>query len=47
MEYASIGAFRDDPVKVWDFYGRRLHMLTDAEPNAAHVALARSSATAG
>jgi NAD-dependent protein deacetylase/lipoamidase len=41
MEYASIEAFHDDPVKVWDFYGRRLHMLTDAEPNAAHVALAR------
>jgi NAD-dependent deacetylase len=41
MEYASIDAFHRDPVKVWDFYGRRLHMLTDAEPNAAHLALAR------
>jgi NAD-dependent deacetylase len=40
MEYASIDAFHDDPVKVWDFYGRRLHMLTDAEPNAAHLSLA-------
>jgi NAD-dependent deacetylase len=41
MEYASIEAFHDDPVKVWDFYGRRLRMLTDAEPNAAHLSLAR------
>ena len=40
MEYASIEAFHDDPVKVWDFYGRRLHMLATAEPNAAHHALA-------
>ena len=41
MEYASIEAFHNDPVKVWDFYGRRLHVLTDAEPNAAHLSLAR------
>ena len=41
MEYASIEAFHENPVKVWDFYGRRLHVLTDAEPNAAHFALAR------
>jgi NAD-dependent deacetylase len=40
MEYASIEAFHDDPVKVWDFYGRRLSMLATAEPNAAHHALA-------
>jgi NAD-dependent deacetylase len=40
-EYASIEAFHDDPVKVWDFYGRRLHALTEAEPNAAHLSLAR------
>ena len=40
MEYATIDAFRRDPVKVWSFYGRRFHMLRTAEPNAAHVALA-------
>ena len=40
MEYASIDAFRRDPVKVWDFYGRRLGVLREAEPNAAHRALA-------
>lgn len=40
MEYASIGAFERDPVKVWDFYARRLQVLTEAEPNAAHLALA-------
>jgi len=40
MEYATIEAFRRDPVKVWDFYGRRLQVLTKAEPNAAHRALA-------
>jgi NAD-dependent deacetylase len=40
MEYATIDAFRRDPVKVWDFYGRRLDMLVKAKPNAAHWALA-------
>jgi NAD-dependent deacetylase len=40
MEYASIEAFQRDPVKVWDFYARRLEMLATAEPNAAHHALA-------
>jgi NAD-dependent deacetylase len=40
MEYASIAAFRRDPVKVWDFYARRLQVLKEAEPNAAHLALA-------
>jgi NAD-dependent deacetylase len=39
-EYATIDAFRRDPVKVWDFYARRLRALGDAQPNAAHVALA-------
>ncbi len=41
MEYATIQAFRRDPVKVWDFYARRLGVLQAAEPNAAHLALAR------
>ena len=40
MEYATIDAFRRDPAKVWDFYGRRLGVLADARPNAAHEALA-------
>ncbi len=40
LEYGSIGAFRADPLKVWSFYKPRVAMLTGAEPNAAHVALA-------
>jgi NAD-dependent deacetylase len=40
LEYGSLAAFRRDPVKVWQFYAPRYSMLTDAEPNAAHVALA-------
>jgi NAD-dependent deacetylase len=40
MEYASIEAFRRDPVKVWEFYGKRLGALLEATPNAAHDALA-------
>ncbi len=44
MEYATIEAFRRDPVKVWDFYARRLEVLGEARPNAAHRALARLEA---
>src|SRR2546427_3094499 len=40
MEYATIQAFRRDPVKVWDFYAKRLDVLANAEPNAAHLAIA-------
>jgi NAD-dependent deacetylase len=40
MEYATIEAFRRDPVKVWDFYGKRLDVLKQAQPNAAHLTLA-------
>jgi NAD-dependent deacetylase len=40
LEYASLDAFRADPVKVWSFYAPRFAMLTEAEPNAAHRALA-------
>jgi NAD-dependent deacetylase len=40
MEYASIWAFERDPAKVWEFYGRRLGVLVDAQPNPAHLALA-------
>jgi NAD-dependent protein deacetylase/lipoamidase len=40
MEYASIRAFRADPEKVWSFYAKRVDMLTGAEPNEGHIALA-------
>ena len=40
LEYATLGAFRRDPVKVWRFYAPRFAMLGEAEPNAAHQALA-------
>jgi NAD-dependent deacetylase len=40
MEYATIDAFRRDPAKVWGFYAKRLGVLAQAKPNAAHVALA-------
>src|SRR5205085_6518579 len=40
LEYASMAAFRSDPRKVWRFYKPRIAMLAEAEPNAAHRALA-------
>jgi NAD-dependent deacetylase len=40
LEYGSIEAFRADPLKVWSFYKPRIAMLTEAEPNPAHLALA-------
>ena len=40
MEYATIDAFRRDPVKVWEFYALRFELLTTAAPNAGHLALA-------
>jgi NAD-dependent deacetylase len=40
MEVASIEGFRRDPERVWEFYGRRLGILGDAQPNPAHHALA-------
>jgi NAD-dependent deacetylase len=39
-EVASIDGFERDPERVWEFYGRRLELLRDARPNAAHRALA-------
>jgi NAD-dependent deacetylase len=39
-EVASLGAFRRDPARVWSFYRERILRLGDAEPNAAHHALA-------
>jgi NAD-dependent deacetylase len=44
MDYATIDAFLADPVKVWDFYGRRLNVLQEAQPNAGHRALAELEA---
>ena len=40
LEYGSIEAFRADPEKVWRFYARRFELLTEAEPNDGHAALA-------
>src|SRR5713226_7494570 len=40
MEYATIAAFRRDPVNVLEFYARRFDVLTSAEPNEGHIALA-------
>lgn len=40
MEVASIQAFRRDPARVWSWYAPRIEMLTGAEPNQAHQALA-------
>lgn len=39
-EVASIDAFRRDPVRVWEFYARRLGVLAQSEPNHGHRALA-------
>jgi NAD-dependent deacetylase len=44
MEYATIAAFRRDPVKVWEFYAPRFEALTRAEPNDGHRALAELEA---
>ena len=40
FEVASIQAFRRDPERVWVFYRERLARLAEAEPNAAHYAIA-------
>lgn len=39
-DVASIDAFRRDPLRVWRWYGPRIHSLLAAEPNEGHVALA-------
>jgi NAD-dependent deacetylase len=38
-DYGSIESFRENPARIWEFYGPRLGMLADAEPNPAHRAL--------
>lgn len=43
-EVASLDGFRRDPERVWEFYGRRLDVLSDAQPNDAHHALAELEA---
>jgi NAD-dependent deacetylase len=43
-EVASLDGFRRDPERVWEFYGRRLDVLSDAQPNDAHRALAELEA---
>lgn len=40
FEVASIDAFRDDPLRVWRWYGPRIHGLLAAQPNPGHQALA-------
>jgi NAD-dependent deacetylase len=40
LEVASLRAFKRDPARVWGFYRERIGLLRDAEPNAAHRALA-------
>ena len=40
FEVASIEAFRRDPLRVWRWYGPRIHGLLAAEPNPGHLALA-------
>src|ERR671916_1785652 len=44
LDYGSIDSFRRDPVRIWDFYGRRFAFLAAAEPNDAHRALAELEA---
>jgi len=40
FEVASVQAFRRDPARVWSFYRERIHVLREAQPNPAHIALA-------
>jgi NAD-dependent deacetylase len=40
FEVASIQAFRRDPERVWSFYRERIRVLLEAQPNAAHEAIA-------
>ena len=44
FEVASLQAFRRDPARVWSFYRERIHVVREAEPNAAHHALAELEA---
>ena len=44
MEVAHIDVFRHDPQRFWHFYRPRFGMLSDKQPNLAHVALAKLEA---
>ena len=44
MKLATPEAFAHDPVQVHEFYNMRRRNLLDAQPNAAHVALAKLEA---
>ncbi len=46
MEYATLGAFRRDPEKVWKLFAE-LQSLLDARPNPGHRALAELEAAGG
>ncbi|HLK45422.1 MAG TPA: NAD-dependent deacylase [Acidimicrobiales bacterium] len=43
-EVASIDGFQRDPTRVWEFYGRRLALLREVQPNTTHVVLAELEA---
>lgn len=43
-EQATLSAFERDPLAAWRVVGSRRSMVRDAEPNAAHLALARFEA---
>jgi NAD-dependent deacetylase len=40
-ELATPQAFADDPTTVWEWYGWRRDLIREAQPNAAHYALAQ------
>ncbi len=46
MEYATLGAFRRNPEKVWRLFAE-LQDILDAQPNPGHVALAELEAAGG
>ncbi len=46
MEYATLGAFRRNPAKVWQLF-EELQSLLDANPNPGHLALAELEAAGG
>ena len=43
-EYATIYAYRADPVRVWAFWRELGHQMADCKPNPAHFALAHLEA---
>jgi NAD-dependent deacetylase len=45
MDYATISAFRRDPVKVWAFYALRFEVLMRAEPKLERRGLVRAVVT--